>query len=303
MTFKVTSSAVALAAVLGVTTPFMTAASAQTVATQPQTLSYKKITIDRESFPEQPGSRISIFSYRPEENYLSDRLVVIMPGRNGRADAGHLKPVIKAYLKRGIAVVSINPGNSRFNDSEGSSRDFTLARHTDDLRRTMLWIEENKGRVGWTGQKLFLAGHSMGAYSVLRMASTLFKNRVDHVLVMNPVTTGKRQLEAHGAAPGGLQSYFKRVRYAADDYPRHDIYPTIQKLTMPVTVVTGEKDKVTLLPPVVHFYNSLPNPAGLTIIPNGHHCLSGDVYLKSLEEGADKAANGRQPFQAYAAHP
>ena len=229
------------------------------------------------------GPRISVEIFKPERS-RSDLLTVLVHGRNGKADAPHMLPVAQAYNAADITVVSVDAANSQWNDSAGSAADFTMGQHVEDARRTITWAQANAQRLGWSGQRLALAGHSMGGYAVCYLAATAFNNRISHVLAVAPVVSGQRQIEVKARTPNGLESLRREVPQALDEWPKHDIAPYIDKLTMPVAVIVGQCDTVTLADDVAAFYRRLPNPAGLTIIDDGQHCLCEPAFDAALRQ-------------------
>ena len=218
------------------------------------------------------------------------RLVFVAHGRNGKADAPHMTPVIRAYLGAGYTVVAPDCAHSCWNDSEGEAADFTMARHVADLRRSIEWATVHARTPGgaeelvWDGGRFALAGHSMGAYAACRLAATDYRDRTEHVLAVSPVVSGRRQIESRALQPGGLEDLRREVPGALEEWPRHDLFEIIHALEMPVGVIVGADDTVTRVSDVQDFCRHLPNPTGLNVVDHEHHCLLGPGFDRALAE-------------------
>lgn len=226
-----------------------------------------------------PGPEISVLVYRPARAN-TERLAVVMHGRNGRADAPHMKPVIAAYLARGYTVVAPDASFSNYNDSYGDGRGFTIGQHVADLNRTIAWARDNAAMLGWDGRRFALAGHSMGGFAVSYLAATRYAQDVVHVLAVAPFTSGERQMAARG--PDGVRRLAMETPQAPQEWLRHDIHRHIDDLDMPVSAIVGGRDTVTPAADVRDYYRALPRPAYFTILPDQHHSLKGDQFFHTV---------------------
>lgn len=244
------------------------------------------ITIGAANDPNAADARMSVELWRT--GTLSDRLAVTAHGRNGAARAPHMQKLIDAYRARGYVVVSPNCCASPWNDSAGNEGDFLLENHVRDVRRTVDWAIANASDTGWTGTHLALCGHSMGAYATARLAANEYAGRISHLLLVSPFTSGVRQIEAREKYhPDGIANLRRDVPRALDEWPRHDIFSVIDRLTLPVAVFAGGKDIVAPPENVGEFVARLPSPPLYRLLPDASHCLEGGDYQAELREAID----------------
>lgn len=225
-----------------------------------------------------------------------EKLVVVMPGRNGHTHAPHMTPIIHAFLSQGFSVISVDPHHSETPANKNQTHDFTMTAHIDDLRRVLMWAFANKAQIGWQGETLFLSGHSMGGYAALFLAATEFKGRIRHVLAVNPVVRGQSQIDRF-TNPEHLKNYLAEVPRAVSDYARHDMYHHVAGLDVPVSIVTAEQDTVTPPQPLKQFFVSLPVPGALSVLPGEGHCMTSPAYREALARSINRS-NGFYPIYA-----
>ncbi|PKR89640.1 hypothetical protein CXZ10_09775 [Pleomorphomonas diazotrophica] len=237
--------------------------------------------------PDAADARMAIEVWRTEAP--SPRLAVTAHGRNGAARAPHMQKLIDAYRARNYVVVSPDCCASAWNDSAGSEADFLLENHLRDVRRTIDWAIANAAALGWTGAHLALCGHSMGAYAVARLAATDYAGRVGHLLLVSPFTSGVRQIEAREKYhPDGIANLRRDVPRALDEWPRHDIFPIIDRLTLPVAVFAGAKDIVAPPENVTELVERLPSKPIYRMLLEASHCLEGGDYRVELLTAIDR---------------
>lgn len=245
------------------------------------------VTLGTSEDPDAADARMSIEVWRTEAP--SPRLAVTAHGRNGAARAPHMQKLIDAYRARDYIVVSPDCCASAWNDSAGNEADFLLENHVRDARRTIDWAIANAAALGWTGAHLALCGHSMGAYAVARLATSDYAGRVTHLLLVSPFTSGVRQIEAREKYhPDGIANLRRDVPRALDEWPRHDIFTVIDRLTLPIAVFAGAKDIVAPPENVTELVERLPSPPVYRMLPEASHCLEGGDYLTELLDAIDR---------------
>lgn len=244
--------------------------------------------------PDDADARMTIEVWRTEAP--SARLAVTAHGRNGAARAPHMQKLIDAYRARNYIVVSPDCCASAWNGSAGDEADFLLENHVRDVRRSVDWAIANAAILGWTGAHLALCGHSMGAYAVARLAADDYAGRVAHLLLVSPFTSGVRQIEAREKYhPDGIANLRRDVPRALDEWPRHDIFTIIDRLTLPIAVFAGAKDIVAPPENVTEFVEQLPSPPIYQMLPEASHCLEGGDYQVELLAAIDRFDEAAQP--------
>lgn len=238
--------------------------------------------------------------YKPDGACDGAKLAFVQHGRNGKAES--MEPVIKPYLEQGYIVVAPDARNSRWNDSAGQAEDFTIQAHIDDLRRTIEFAQENRDLIGWTSDEFALAGFSMGGFATSYLAATEFKDRVTHLMVTAPFTSGDHQLEARRDIPNGIENLKKEVPQAMDEWPTHNIFDHAHNLTMPVVVLVGEIDCVTPAKHVGQLAEAVRNNGSLVhyeVLKGRHHYVHDngdnihDYYVGKIQD-MEKAARDKK---------
>lgn len=237
--------------------------------------------------PDAADARMSLDLWRG--NAPSARLAITAHGRNGAAGAPHMLKLIDAYRARGYIVVSPDCCASAWNDSAGVEADFLLENHVRDVRRAIDWAVAHAAKIGWSGTRLALCGHSMGAYAVARLAAGDYAGRASHLLLVSPFTSGVRQIEAREKYhPDGIANLRRDVPRALDEWPRHDIFKIIDRLTLPIAVFAGGKDLVAPPENVCELVDRLPSPPLYRLLPEASHCLEGGGYQAELLDAIDQ---------------
>lgn len=231
--------------------------------------------------PEDPGTdapRMSVLVFRPTGLATGD-LAVVAHGRNGAADAPHVLQIVAPYLTLGMTVVSPNLCCSEWNDSAGRGADFLIGRHVRDTERTIRWAQDRRKALGWRAPDLCLAGHSMGGYAVMHLAATEHRAIARHVLAVSTFTSGENQFQARlRQDPLALEHLAREAPMAIEDWPRHDIRRDLAGLTMPASMIVGDRDTVTPAEHMRAVFEELPDPVDFVVLSGAHHCLEGGPH-------------------------
>lgn len=237
--------------------------------------------------PDADDARMTMEIWKTE--VPSPRLAITAHGRNGAARAPHMQKLIDAYKARGYVVISPDCCASAWNGSAGNEADFLLENHVRDVRRTVDWAFANAAALGWTGSRLALCGHSMGAYAVARLAADEYAGRAAHLLLVSPFTSGARQIEAREKYhPDGIANLRRDVPRALDEWPRHDIFTMTGRLALPVAIFAGAKDIVAPPENVAELVARLPSAPFYELLPEASHCLEGGDYQTELTDAIDR---------------
>ncbi|MEK7599623.1 MAG: alpha/beta hydrolase [Patescibacteria group bacterium] len=224
------------------------------------------------------------------------KLAFVMHGLGGYKEQGYLRGIVETLLDLGYAVVSFDTTNS-FGESGGDYQDATTTNYYADLEDVIGWASDQE----WYVEPFVLVGHSLGGLSVALFAEN-YPDKVLGVAPLGVVVSGKLSLEAHKMFPE-LESLEKwkqdgvRVTHSHDgkierrlkwshmeDRLKYDLLPNVDKLTMPVLLVAGEKDNRT---PPVHqqiLFDKLKGPKELHIIKGAPHTLYEDDHRRQLND-------------------
>ncbi len=211
------------------------------------------------------------------------RFAVIQHGLTGSMDQPHIKALEKAYQDSGYTTLSIDCTNT-LNLSDGSLEAVSVGQHCDDLADAIAWLRAEH-RVA---DKIALAGHSMGGFSVLRYAED-HADEIDHVLGSAVMTSGInlfqawRQNRAADLERWRAQGYWEftssidptrtgRAPWSMwSEFTSHTIFDGVANLTMPTYFVNGDADISTPLTFLERFYKQVPERKELHIIKDADH--------------------------------
>jgi pimeloyl-ACP methyl ester carboxylesterase len=183
------------------------------------------------------------------------RCAFIQHGRSGSIDYPHNKVLERAYLDRGYCTIMIDSTNSQNNISSGRLEDFTIPRHVGDMSDAISWSQA----FGICPAEFALAGHSMGAYSALDLASGSFRDdpKLLHALGAAPVTSGLLQVQTRERNFPDLYKDWQDKGYMVEPSDDGTIQATLswesfqgwrgaqaplENINVPVALIGGEKD-------------------------------------------------------------
>ncbi len=236
----------------------------------------------------------------PGEDKPVTGVVFTQHGRAGSMNSPHELAVANAYREAGYRVISLDATNSQNNNSDGPLEDFTMRQHITDLADAIEWAK----RYGLIVHKFSLAGHSMGGFSALYLAATKYRDEVEHVLAYAPFTDGTKQIEARKLYQPDILANMRVTGFYNElsdngkvmgrltieslmEWEEHSLYPVMNRLTMPVHVITGSEDTVTPLNHVGPFATKLPHCKGIDVIPGAGHDFS--EKLEDFQHALKKA--------------
>ncbi|GAB5375831.1 MAG: hypothetical protein AcusKO_22930 [Acuticoccus sp.] len=214
--------------------------------------------------------------------------VLVAHGRNGAADQAHITPVVAACLARDYWVAVPDLCYSAANDSAGPAAGFTMTAHLADVRTVLDWAA---AQPAWaTGGPRIAAGHSMGAYAVLRLAAeTAAAGTITGVMAISPVIAGRALIAARERmGPHALAALSAELPGAFAEWPRHDMMPLASRITQPAAVIVGADDTLTTPQDAKTLADALPNLVHSAVLGGEHHCPLGADYAASLAVALDR---------------
>ncbi len=226
-------------------------------------------------------------------------LSFIQHGLGGFKEQPGIVALVNTLLANGYMVVSFDATNS-VGESEGKYENATMQLHYEDLVDVINWAKTQT----WYKEPFILIGSSLGGYSVAQYA----EDHPTEVKAVSPfalVVSGELSLQASEKfEPEKLKNWketgwderqsvskpglIKRLPWShMEERLKHDLRPNASKLTMPVLLVVGEND--TSCPPDSQqlFYNLIPGPKEIHIVPNAPHTFRDETHLSQLKDIVD----------------
>jgi pimeloyl-ACP methyl ester carboxylesterase len=209
-------------------------------------------------------------------------VALLVHGRDGAGTSAHMVPIADAYAGRGWRVVAPDLPFSRATPGSGPPEDFTMQRHVEAARQVLHWV---LGEMP-VAHRLALAGHSMGAYAIARLAAESVA--ADHLLAVSPVVSGTALLEARRAmGPAAIEAFEREAPRLRAEMTADDAVPALQRITVPVAVVTGREDGITPVAAARAYFTAAPAAAFYSALPGEHHCPQGPLYTTALAAALD----------------
>jgi len=218
-------------------------------------------------------------------------LVFVMHGLGGFKEQSHIETFAQAFKEKGYTAVRFDTTNT-FGESDGNYENATTTNYYEDLEDVIKWAKSQN----WYQEPFVLAGHSLGGIcsalyaekypekvKALAPISTVVSGeltlKTDREDVKNWEKTGWRISESK-SKPGVI----KKLPWShMGDRLKYDLLPEVDKLTMPVLLIVGEKDNST---PPEHqkiLYDKLPGKKEFHIIKGAEHTFREKKHLDEIK--------------------
>ena len=223
-------------------------------------------------------------------------LAFTMHGLGGFKEQPHIMALMDVFLENGYVVVNFDTTDS-FGESGGDYQNATVKQYYQDLEDVISWAKSQS----WYKEPFFIAGHSLGGYSVTRFAQT-YQKLVKGVFAFAPFISGEMSIEARNRfAPAELSQWkeigfidkkaeskpglIKRLPWShMEERLKHNLMTNVSKLTMPILIVVGEKD--ASIPPDHQkvFFDAIPsNKKEMFVVEVAPHTFREPEHLEKLK--------------------
>lgn len=224
-------------------------------------------------------------------------IVFVMHGLGGFKEQEHIKMFAETFVEKGITSIRFDTTNT-YGESDGNYEDATVTNYYSDLEDVIEWAQTQK----WYQEPFYLIGHSLGGLSTALYAERHL-GKVKGLAPISTVVSGKLSEEAHKEfEPESYDTWQKtgwRVQESKSkpgvmkklkwshmaDRLQYDLIPGARLLTMPVLLITGEKDTATPPKHVEVLYQALPGPVKLHfVIPGAPHTFREPTHLQDIKQ-------------------
>ncbi len=222
-------------------------------------------------------------------------LVFIMHGLGGFKEQGHIQTFADAFTEEGFTTIRFDTTNT-FGESDGNYEDATTTNYYEDLEDIISWAKNQL----WYEEPFWLCGHSLGSFSIILYAEK-YPKRVKALAPISTVVSGKIsfdspkyrgndilktweetgwRIEKSESKPGLV----KKLKWShMEDRLRYDTLENVDKLTMPVLLIVGDKDDSTPPEHQQMLFDKLPNGKEFHIIKNAPHTFRDKEHLKEIK--------------------
>lgn len=237
---------------------------------------------------------VILFEQIPQQRNLA----FVMHGLGGFKEEPHIQTFAQAFKDQGCTVVRFDAINS-YGESAGEYAEATTTNYLADLEDVISWASRQK----WYQEPFFLCGHSLGAFCSGLYAQK-YPQKVKALALISTVVSGKLSLKApknkdiwrewektgweeHEST--SLPGVIKRLKWDhMEDRLCYDLLKKVDRLTMPVMLIVGDRDQST---PPAHqkiLYQKLPGPKELHIIKGAPHSFRAKKHLEEIKKIFDQ---------------
>lgn len=231
-----------------------------------------------------------------KQNSNHKGLVFVMHGLGGFKEQPHIKTFAQAFFDNDFNVVLFDTTNT-FGESDGNYEDATTTNYYEDLEDVINWSKKQI----WYQEPFWLAGHSLGGISTVLYAEK-YPEKVKGLAPISTVVSGKLSLQTlqykdndvlerwkktgiKEAPSGSTPGLMKRLKWShVEDRARYDILPEVNKLTMPVLMIVGERDNSTPKEHQQILFAKLPGKKEFHIIKNAPHTFRDPDHLNEIKD-------------------
>ena len=179
-------------------------------------------------------------------------LAFVMHGLGGFKEQPHIETFAKAFSDASYTVVRFDTTNT-YGESDGDYADATTTNYYEDLEDVISWAKTQP----WYQEPFCLSGHSLGGISTALYAEK-YPEKLKALAPISTVVSGELSLKTFPkeelenwkktgwrereseTTPGQI----KRLKWThIEDRMKYDLLPQVEKLTMPVLLIVGEKDE------------------------------------------------------------
>lgn len=194
---------------------------------------------------------------------------LVLHGRNGAPDQAQIAAISAAYLARGWRIVAPELPNSAALPASGPPNEVTMSRHRRASEQVGAFAASR-----WAGERMVVAGHSLGAYAAAFVACE--SPHIEHVLAVSPATSGLALLNARRAmGPAAVAELERDAPLMRTEMEAEDAAPALADLPAAVAVVSGELDGLVTLETARAYFSAAQNGRFFASLPGHHHCPAG----------------------------
>ena len=219
-------------------------------------------------------------------------IVFVMHGLGGSKDQPHIETFASAFKEKNYTVIRFDTTNS-YGESDGNYADATTTNYYQDLEDVIEWSKQQD----WYQEPFVLVGHSLGSICVA-LYSQKHPEKIKALAPISTVVSGKLSAEVN---PEEIKEWrktgwrikesetqkglIKKIKWShMEDRLKYDLLLMLNKLTMPVLLIVGDKDDHT---PIGHqriLFNKLSGRKELHIIKDAPHTFIEEKHLKEIKD-------------------
>jgi len=222
--------------------------------------------------PSEVGRLASSIDYPKNK---TKKLAILCPGFLDSKDYKGLVNLSKELCKRDYTVIRFNPIGVW--DSDGNISQYNITQYLKDIKNILNFMLNQKKY-----ENILIGGHSRGGQMAILYAAT--DSRISSVLAIMPSVgsiDGPRRIQwkkegfCHSERdlpdnPNKKISYQVPFTHVLDR-DQYNAYEEVEKIKVPIVLLTGELDKIVSSSSVKKIYNNANEPKSFFCIPEIGH--------------------------------
>jgi len=246
------------------------------------------LNMQKEFIKNRKNQKIAVIIEKTENQ---KGLAFVMHGLGGFKEQLHIQAIAEAFKENGYTVVRFDTTNT-LGESDGEFEKATVGNYYEDLEDVIKWASTKS----WYEEPFCLAGHSLGGMCIVLFAEN-YPKKIKGLAPISTVVSGKLSLEVNSeehkkwertgwlieeskSKPGVI----KKLPWShMIDRLRYDLLPGVDKLTMSVLLIVGEKDDTTPSEHQKILYNALTGSKELHIIKDAPHTFREQKHLEEIK--------------------
>jgi pimeloyl-ACP methyl ester carboxylesterase len=224
---------------------------------------------------------------------VKGKLAFVMHGLSGNKERITVRSVAEAFLENGYTVVTWDAVHTFGESTGGKFEDATITNYYVDLEDVIQWASTQD----WYSEPFVLAGHSLGGIGTAMFAEK-YPEKVSALAPLSTIISGKLSLQTREAdfekwKRDGIKTEIshdgKRTKILKwshmEDRLKYDLLEDVERLTMPVLMIVGDRD---ISAPPEHqriLFDKLPGRKEIHIIKGAEHSFyepSEQIELKQI---------------------
>ncbi len=251
----------------------------------------------KEFIKNRKGQRLAVLVERQEDQ---KGLAFVMHGLGGFKEGVNIQAFRDAFYQNNYTVVRFDATNG-INESDGKIEDATVTGRNEDLEDIINWSKNQE----WYQEPFVLASHSLGGLSIILYA----EKYPEKVKGLAPISTViSTELSLANFSPEFIEEWKEKGYIVRDnvsrpgviekitwslveDSQKYNILSQVDKLTMPVLLIVGERDVEASPEHQKILYDKLPGRKEIHIIKDAKHDFVEEHELEEIKQTFDNWIN------------
>jgi esterase/lipase len=242
--------------------------------------------IEQVHIKNKKGENISILI----EGEKNKGTVVLMQGMGEAKEELCIQTIAQSFQNHGYATIRFDTAYTCEKDIK-NFENFTVSNYYESLEDVINWIRERE----WYKDPISLVGQSLGGLCTILYAEK-HPTKVKAVFPISTTISSKlyletfpqellKQWEKEGILEWEDQGIIKKLKWDfVIDSMKFDVLTHIEKLTMPIFIVSTENDTESPLKHQEILYNMIPGKKHQKIISGAPHKIQEQIHLEKIED-------------------